>query len=161
MVGNAVTTAIITNGMTCNPSGTVCTNGMITTFFSLYCVEEPVKPVSSGGGGGYMRDAWNKFNPGDIHKFYKPVSQENQYYVVPRDQEAKYFQRHKIIVMKVKLGERTIEKEYSVPEKRANVILKVMNVMNATINNIQTSVSNIKRITSEAVVSVKNFRLKK
>lgn len=168
MTGNAVTTSIITNGLTCNPAGTACKNGIITTFFSLYCVDAPIPPEPkpqpppvSGGGGAYPRDAWNKFNPGDIQKFFKPLNPEQQHYIIPRDQEARYFQRRKIIKLEINFGEKRIEKEYSVPEKRARVTVKVLDIANATLQSMTATVNNIKRITSNAVVYVKNIRLKK
>lgn len=165
-LGGLATTAIITKGLTCGHGPLdPCKTGLITTAFSLYCtsVPEPPEPKKQKdmGGGSYPRDAWNKFNPGDIQNFYQPVPAEQQYYVVPRDQEERYFRRHKIIKMRVKFGDIFIEKEYSVPEKRAKIVIKALSIVDVTAKNITVAVENIKRLTSEAVVKVKNLRLKK
>lgn len=159
-LGGIATTAIITKGLTCGHGPLdPCRHGLITTPFSLYCSVAPPAPIVNAGGGPYPRDAWNKLNPGDIKNFYQPVPQE--YYIVPRDQEERYFRRHKAIKITFKMGEFVVEKEYSVPEKRANVVIKAFNFIEATKQHIDVAVTNISRITSSIVVKVKNIRLKK
>ena len=161
MVGNAVTTRIITGGLSCDPAGTACTNGIITTFFDLYCTTE-IPPVIGGGGGGpYPRDAWNKFGPGDIQNFYKPVPNDQQYYVVPRDQEARYFLRYKIVKMHLRVGQYEFEKEYSVPENKIKRVIKVMNLANVTQERLSVTVESVRKIATDAAVTIKNLRLKK
>lgn len=161
-LGSLATTAIITDGLTCGHGPLdPCKSGLITGVFDLYCSGViPPTPIS-GGGGPYPRDAWNKFNPGDIQNFYQPVPEQQQYYVVPREKEAEYFRRHKIITMKIKLGDKTVEKEYSVPEDRARNIIKAASVVNTTISNITITATNIKRYVVDAVVTIKNLKLKK
>jgi hypothetical protein len=159
-LGGVATTAIITKGLTCGHGPLApCRHGLITTPFSLYCSVAPTPPAISGGGGPYPRDAWNKLNPGDIKSFYQPVPEE--YYLVPRDQEERYFRRHKVVKIVVKLGEFTAEKEYSVPERKAASIVKVFNLIDATKQHIDVAVTNVKRVTSSVVMSIKNLRLKK
>ncbi len=163
-LGNIATTAIITKGLTGCGHGPVdaCRTGLITSPFSLYCITVPTPPTDAAtGGGSYPHDAWNKFNPGDIQNFYQPVPPEQQYYVVPRDQEERYFRRHKIIKMKIQMGDIVVEKEYSVPESRAKMTVKALEVVDNTYKNMNVAVSNIKRLWTEAVVTVKNIRLKK
>lgn len=155
-LGTLATTAIITKGLTC--TGPVCNVGLITTHFSLFC-KEVVKPIKSGGGGLYPHDAWNKFGPGEIQKFYTPTPE--QYYVVPRDKEAEYFRRHKIISMQIKIGDKTIEKEWSVPETRGKQIINVAKFANTTLERINIITSNIKKRTSDAIVKIKHFKLRK
>lgn len=162
-MGSIATTAIITGGLTGGHSPVdPCKSGLITSPFSLYCrlLPKPVPPPGSGGGP-YPGNAWNKFNPGQIQDFYKPVDPTQQYYIVPRDQEANYFRRHKIVTMRIQLGDIVVEKEYAVPEKRARAVVKTLNLINATVANIKLTVSGIKRITSEAIVKIKNLRLGK
>lgn len=158
--GNLATTAIITKGLTCGHGPLdPCQHGLITTPFSLYCTGIVPPPKPSFGGGPYPRDAWNKFNPGDIKNFYQPVPKE--YYIVPRDQEARYFRRYQMVKIGVKLGKYSTEKEYSVPAKKARIIIKVFDMMEVTKERIDVAIDGIKRITSEAIIAVKNFRLKK
>lgn len=153
-LGNLATTAIITKGLT-GGYGPLdpCKNGIITSWFSLYYTG--ITPaVKHSGGGPYPRDAWNKFGPGDIQNFYKPVPQQMQYYVVPRDQEAKYFKRSKHVVLHFKMGTYEIEKEYSVPENHSQAIIKVLNFANITRERIGLAVKNVKRIATKVIVTV-------
>lgn len=160
-LGSLATTAIITKGLTGGHAPLdPCKTGIITSAFSLYCTYTPPEPTppKTGGGGPYPGHAWNKFNPGQIQNFYKPVEQP---YIIPRDREAEYFRRRKIVTMKIKLGDISIEKEYAVPEKRANMVISVLGLANKTVDNIKVAVSAVKRITTNAVVKIKNLRLKK
>lgn len=161
-LGTKATTAIITNGLTgCGHPGTsVCQSGIITTGFSLYCTGEVPPPPVSSGGGPYPRQAWNRLDPGQIQNFYKEVNVED-YYIVPRDQEEKYFRRHKPLKITFKMGEMTVEKEYLIPEKRAQAVVQAFNVVERTKENIDVTVEKVKRVVSNAVVTVKNIRLKK
>lgn len=145
---------IITGGL-----GYDACNGLITTKFHLWCgIEIVVTPPKPSGGGPYPGKAHNKFAPGEIQNFYQPVPPEQQYYVVPRDQEARYFQRHKHIVVKFKMGEFAVEKEFAVPEKRAKAIVKVLNVLNNTRTRINVGVSNVKRMAGNLTVAVSKLR---
>lgn len=160
--GTLASTAIITKGLT-GGHGPLdpCKSGLITTAFSLYCTGILPDPIPGTGGGPYPRDAWNKYNPGDIKNFYQPVPQEQQYYIVPRDQEERYFRRYKTVRIGIKLGETTVEKEYSVPEQKARAIIKAFNLMEVSKERVDLSITNIKRIVTNAVVAIKNLRLKK
>lgn len=177
--GTLATTMIITKGLSCAPCGgspsvgSPCEGspgfggdhktGIITSAFSLYCTFVPPTPPAvkpqGGGGGAYPRPAWNKFGPGEIQDFYKPVTPEQEPYLVPRDQEAKYFQKNKKVTIHLKIGTWfDSEKIYMVPEHQARTILKVFNFLNATRQNISITVNSIKRITTEAIVRIKNLR---
>lgn len=172
--GTLATTMIITKGLSCAPcsaspcggspsSGGDHKTGIITSAFSLYCTLTPPTPTPTkpqgGGGGIYPRPAWNKFGPGEIQDFYKPVPLEQQPYLVPRDQEAKYFQRNKKVTIHLKVSEWfDSEKIYMVPEHRARTILKIFNFLNVTRRSVGVVVSNVRRVTTEAVVRIKNFR---
>lgn len=137
-------------------------NGLITSKFNLWCgIEVVVIPPKSGGGGPYPGDAWNKFAPGEIHNFYQPVPSEQQYYVVPRDQEARYFRRHKHVIIKFKMDSFTVEKEYSVPERRAKVVVSVLRLLNNTRERINVGVSHLHRITSNIKVVVSKFKIRR
>lgn len=161
-LGTVATTAIITKGLTGCGHGplTQCRSGLITTPFSLYCsvASEPT-PHPGTGGGPYPRDAWNRFNPGDIKNFYQPVPEE--YYIIPRDQEARYFRRYKPVKITVKLGDHVMEKEYNVPDSHSKMIVKAFNVLEVTKDRIEVMAANVRRVTSDIVVKVKNLRLKK
>jgi hypothetical protein len=151
-LGTFATTAIITKGLTCGGS-TLCKTGLITTHFSLYCSEPYVPPPpTSGGGGYYPHDAWNKFENGDIKDFYKPV--EPQPLDTPYDP-------HKHITMKVKIGDNEYEKTWSIPENRAKPIVKALKFANSTMDNMNVTVNNVKKLTNDAIVKVKGFKLKK
>ena len=141
---------IITKGLDC---GNAC-DGIITTFFSLYCTD--TGPVVDSGGGPYPYPAWNRYEPGEVQDLYQPVDPD---LIVPLDKEAEYFQRHRIIVMKINIGDVHFEKEYVVPVRPAKIILTVANFFNTTKNRIELAVSGMRRIVTNAVVRVKNLRI--
>jgi len=165
-LGNLATTAIITNGLTGghSPVGN-CKHGIVTSAFSLYCSGfalpiEPTVTKTGGGGGGYPGSAWNKFGPGEVQNFYKPVPTEQQYYIVPRDQEAQYFKRRRIVKMVVSIGGKTFDREFSVDENKARFIIKATSVINSTYSNMKIIGANIKRRIHKAKVTITNLRQK-
>lgn len=154
-LGTPATTAIITGGLDCSPA---CI-GLITTHFSLYCTEEPPRKLDSGGGP-YPADrgAWNQIQ--DIDNFYKPVPDQDPF-IVPRDQEADYFRRKQQVVIKFKIADIEVEKIYMVPEQRKKGIVTVFNLINVTQQRMSAAVKNLKKITTRALVVIKNLRMKK
>lgn len=175
-LGTLATTQIITGGFSCqqcigsppgsprvegSPSTADCKAGIITTQFSLFCTVAPPPPPNTGlggGGGHYPRDAWNKFNPGEIQNFYKPVDDP---YLVPRDREEQFLRKYKHVQIHFKMGNFEVEKDYQVPENRAKAIVKVLDVINATRDRIMVTASGLKRVTTRITVAVKNFRLRR
>ena len=147
-MGNLTTTAIITKGLHCGPA---C-KGIITSYFSLICKDAPLQKNS--GGGPYPGNAWNKIN--SIQDFYKPV--EQQPYIIPRDKEAEYFRKYKIVELKIKLGKNVVEKTYRVPEQKAKTIISIINLTNSTIDRIKVTINNLKRVITQISVKVKNLR---
>ena len=160
--GSIATTAIITGGLTGGHAPVdPCKSGIITSAFSLYCQYTPPPVVSNGGGGGpYPGRAWNKFNPGEIKNFYKPVKLTD-YYIVPRENEAEFFKRRNIVKMVVKVGDLIVEKEYAVPEKHIKMLVKASNVVNYTREQIDIVVDKVSNVITNIVVSAKNLRLRK
>lgn len=144
-------TKIITKGLSCTPA---CTS-LITTHFSLSCGELP-PPVESknAGGGPYPGHAWNKFWPGEIQNFYRPV--EPPFYV-PRHREKDYFIKRKIVTTKIEFGQYRMEKTYGVSEGQARFIVNIINLANTTKQRMSIAVSNIKRITTTATITIKNL----
>lgn len=138
---------IITGGL-----GRPACHGMITMFpFSLYCA---VVPAPLQGGGSIP------LAPGEIQNFYQPVDSslgtkpsEGQF-VDPR------VYGKKLVKVTLKFNEHTVHKEYLVTEKRAKHVITVVNLVNATRAKMKVMASNIHRVTTRAVVIVKNLRLK-
>lgn len=162
-LGTTATTAIITKGLTCGQGGTAaCRSGIITTHFSLYCTGIRPKEEGVGGGGPYPGDAWNKISAGELDNFWKPVDNINQPpYIVPRDKESEYFRRYNHVVLRFKMGNFEVEKEYAVPESRAKTIVKVLNVANVTFEKIAVSVKSIKQLATKMVVTISKVRLRR
>lgn len=158
--GSLATTAIITKGLTCGHGPLdPCKSGLITTAFSLYCTSTPPTLPPSGGGGPYPHDAWNKFNPGEIQNFYKPVD-PTDYLLIPKDQEAEYFRRYAPVKITFKMGDILVEKEYRVPEERRKVVIKAFSMVDVTRDRINIAITNMKRVTKGIVLTVRNFRLR-
>ena len=61
----------------------------------------------------------------------------------------------------MKFGNVEVEKQYMVPMERARAIFKSVTVLNATRDRMSAAVSNLKRVTSRAVVVVSNFVLRR
>lgn len=155
--------AIITKGLTCGRT-TACENGTMLTAgpFSLFCVNPPTGDASSGGGGGYIPNVVTRpLQPGEIAQMYQPVPDQQQYYIVPRDQEAQYLRQYSPVMITLKLGSVEVEKQYMVPKGKARAIFNTVQVINTTKERISVFVSNLKRITSDAIVKVTNLRLRR
>jgi len=142
---------IITKGM---GVGYKACDALITTHFSLYCrdvVVPPVKPPA-GGGGPYPGKAWNKFD--SAWDVFKPVDKDHY-------DPSKVFKTKKEIVLKMKFGEKNLERIYLVPINRAKIIIKVINVINASAKHYKFAVSSAKRVLHGIKINITNFRKKK
>lgn len=162
-LGNALTTLIITDGLFIGDGIT-----SVFEFGSLFRVSAGRLPLIipddgstqtktssphhvhiSGGGGG----------SGGTGGFRPLGTNQIQPYIVPRDQESKYFQRNNIINVHFSIAGRTIEKTFAVSESRARMTFKVINLMNATKKQLNVSVKNIKHVATMTVARVRNLRL--
>ncbi len=158
--GNAAQ-AIIMKGLSYGKT-TACENGTMITAgpFTLFCIN-PFLKKGGGGGGYYPKTVTRPLQPGEIQHLYKVLPNQEQYYIVPRDKEAEYFRRFLPVLIEVKIGGKTVEKQYMVPLERAQVMFNIVEVVNATKDRMKAIVSSMKRITSKAIVTVTNFRLRK
>lgn len=153
--------AIITKGLTCGRT-TACENGTMLTAgpFTLFCINPAVKP--GGGGGGYMPNHVTRpLQPGEIAQLYQLVPDHQQFYVVPRDQEAEYFRQFLPVMITMSFGGVNVEKQYMVPRATSRAIFKSVSVMNATRDRMSVMVKGLKRLASRAIVTVTNFALRK
>lgn len=142
------TTRIITGGLGVNVKA--C-EGLITTHFSLYCRPVVRAPVVSGGGGPYPGAAWNKVD--DISNFFQPVQDVYD--------PTKIYKTKKQVVIKVDFGTFHMEKIYLVPVQRADALVKVLNVINATRLQININVKKMRRILHNIKISIRNLKRKK
>lgn len=153
--------AIITKGLTCGQT-TACEYGTSMTAgpFTLYCINPFPIPGSGGpgAGGSYVT---RPLQPGEIAQLYQPLPDWQQYYIVPRDQEAEYLRRFLPVMITMKFGNVEVEKQYMVPTERARAIFKSVSVVNATRDRMSAAVHNLKRVTTRAVVVVSNFVLRR
>lgn len=138
---------IITQGLGVNYKA--C-EGLITTQFSLYCVKIIVGG-HGGGGGPYPGKAWNKFdNAMDI---FQPVDKDIY------DPE-KVYREKKEITIRVEFGNFHMEKIYLIPINRANVIVKVLDLLNVTKSRIIVSINNMRLILHNIKISISGLRRK-
>jgi hypothetical protein len=153
--------AIITKGLTCGQT-TACEYGTSITAgpFTLYCinVDGPVGGGPGGAGGSYVT---RPLQPGEIHQLYQPLPDWQQYYVVPRDQEAEYLRRFLPVMIQMKFGNVEVEKQYMVPTEKARAIFKSVSVLNATRDRMSASAGNLKRVATRAIITVRNFVLRR
>lgn len=129
---------------------------LITMNFHLFTLEV-IPGVAAYGGGVPLA-------PGEIKDFFKPIDPTT----FPDPMDSSFFNNpvvtgeprtvKEIITVKLKIGERTIEKEFAVPKKRVKTIVKVANFINATKDKISITLSNIKRIKNNINTKIFNFR---
>lgn len=139
----------------------------ITPFFSLY-IESDVPSRYTAAAGSKV------YAPGEIAHLFQPIDPKTglridankkdgmeEYLVVPIDKEAEFLSGSRIITVKLSFAGKNMEKVYSVNEHRARTIIEVINVINATKSRISVVASGLKRVTTEAVVKIRNLRLSK
>ncbi len=145
--------AIITGGL-----GRPACRGMITVSpFQLLCeVATPVQPAGRTGGSIPLA-------PGEIGNLYQPIEGGSSAVGLPGGDgkfvdPSVYGKKHIRIVLK--MNEYTIEKEYMIRDKHANYVVNIINMVNVTKQRMKVMASNIRRITTAAVVKVKNIHIK-
>lgn len=164
--GSLATTLIITKGLPCQDlpvDEQICSFGAgITPWFSLYCkiIKEPVIPPEKPAEGP-LNVGSIPLMPGEIHHLYRELPQSQQYYIVPRDQEANYFASYNNITLKVKMGGSETEKIFRVKNSQTKHIVTVLSLINVTKNLIVTSIKNVKKISTSGYISIKNIVLRK
>ena len=150
--------AIITKGLTCGAT-TACQSGTVimTGPWQLFCLTSMPEPVilPPGAAGG------KTLQPGEIARLYQPVPDEWQYIQIPRDKEAEYFRKRKVVKVEFNFKSINITKEYSIPEEKAKIIYKLANMYNVTRDRITVGGSFIKRLYTTARVRVTGFRIKR
>lgn len=139
---------LITGGL-----GLPACQGMIVNRFHLFGCGISVSVHTESGGGPYPRPgAWNVIP--DIQNFYKPVDPRNYLQQQPWGRKT-----HHVIVT-ITIDDQTTTKEYLVGEKFAHSIVKVADVINATMQRIRVLVSNIKK-TAYRMVNVLHIRVRR
>lgn len=154
-LGTAASTLITTRGLWIDDGITSALQfgAGITPWFRLWISELPPVNTYVAAAGSYP------LLPGQIQNLYKELPPKQQYYVIPRDQEAKYFQRNKLITVQLNIAGKKVEKIYSVSENRARLAFKVINLMNDTKKRAHVYIKNVKSVASLAKATVRNLRL--
>jgi hypothetical protein len=145
---------IITNGLDCGAAKP----GLIQTNFGLFCFGVFPDRFEGAGGGPYPYTAWNRLEPGEIANFFQEIEVDGEL-IVPLDQEAEYFRKKHIVILKVNIGKLEFEKAYAVPKERAKIIITAINLINDTRTKIEFAVNGIKSLVSKMIVSVKKVRI--
>lgn len=143
-----VTGGIITGGL-----GRPACEQIITRAFHLYC---DALPVGEGGGGGpYPRPAHNVIPDGGIQDFYKEVDLSK-----PANQDDRAFdlsQKYRVMI-RLKIREREHSKEFVVDRHRKNLIVKAVNFINKTRDNITITISKVSAATKQLKFKVKKMK---
>ena len=153
-MASVAATKIITKGLDCGAAKP----GLIQTHFGLFCFGVFPDRFEGAGGGPYPYTAWNRLEPGEIANFFQEIEVDGEL-IVPLDQEAEYFRKKTIIMLKVKFGKREYEKAYAVPKNRAKILITSINLLNITRNKIEFAINGIKSLVSKMIVSVKKVRI--
>lgn len=81
------------------------------------------------------------------------------WFIVPRDKEREYFgEGTRQITIKFTFNGKEHEKLYTVRERNAGRLIEVINFTNATKSRISATIQKLKRITTRAIVEIRNFR---
>lgn len=144
--------AIITGGL-----GRPACRGMITSLpFQLVCevIVPPIPPTKAVSGGSIP------LAPGEIQDFYQPVDSS----LGTQPSEGQFADPSvygkKVVKVTMRFQDHVVEKEYLVTDKRAKHVIRIINLVNATKARMKVMASNIHRVTTRAVVKVKNLRIK-
>lgn len=119
--------------------------------------EAKVSSVSSGGS--------KPLAPGEIHNFYKPIDPtifdkdfDPSILTNPLIQgEPQYVKT--LVTVRIRVGERMVEREFAIPKRRAKIIVKVLNIMNSTKAKLTATVNRLTMTVHK--ISVKINRLRK
>lgn len=138
------------------PEETAAAALITANIHKLFCVDVAVVEPT-GGGGPYPGPAHNKFGPGEIQHFYKPVETEWQYVQEPRLHDKK----HVILRIRIAGGSPEAlwrEKEFLIPERRGKQIIQILNMFNSTRERMKVVARAIKRHVVKGVVKILNLR---
>jgi len=143
---------IITKGL----CGAAC-EGLITTQFSLYCINVVVPPIVGGGGGGggpYPENMGAQNQVNDIQDFFTPVKED--FYDPSR------FPRYKKeVIIRVELGNFHMEKIYMVRIEKADTIVTILNFANISKARVKVAVSTIRKKMNNMRVLIKHLTRKR
>lgn len=165
-LGNLTTTLITTKGLFTlgdvhQPGLTILSFGAgITPWFRLYLGQDYVPPK-----GQYVAAAGSRvYQPGEFAQSWKQVDPTTglateEPWLVPREYENQYFNKGKVVTIKLIWGEKQLERQYKVNERAAGRIIEATNVINATKEKIKITASTIKKITTTAIVEARNLIL--
>lgn len=143
------TISVLTNGLTCGVTracegGTTMTAGL----FTLWCGSTPyVPPVPDhGGGGGHAV-------PNHVGAYAGQTSVPAQVTYPQSNPDLVYIDPNKVMGRRVpvkinfKMGEREVEKIYTIPVNKAEVLIKVMNFVTDYKKKMSVRISNLTRKT--------------
>jgi hypothetical protein len=121
---------------------------------------QPIDPATGLRTGKPQPAPFAPYNPETGKRVDNAVEQE-PWLVVPREREADFFgEGTKMVKIEMKIGNKVIEKSYQVRTNNAKRLIEVINVVNATRKRMSVAVSGIKRITTQALVEIRNLRIR-
>ena len=156
---NFPTGAILTQGL-----GVEANRGMLTISWGMCAFDLDVGPIYYAGdivGGS------KPMMPGEIANFYKPVpvnengfpkiptvGQEPPFYV-PADETYDPANIPTLVTVKAKFGKREIQKEFLMPRKKADTLVKVIKFSKS--NGVRVKVKNFASMLRKAAIQLKSF----
>ncbi len=137
--------AILTNGLGCDAGRGLA----IITQFNLWLdVTVTIIPHTTPGGSYPLY-------PGEIQNFYTPVNVDPAY-LVPYVNPLK--PPRSLVIIRVAFKEHVKEMEYLVGPRRANVVITVMKLLEATRRRISVVGASIRKVASRASVLIRRLR---
>lgn len=163
-LGNITTTLIITNGLFVSdvvpPGFSALTLGAGIGSFTLVLYEAAPSENYVAAVGSRV------YQPGEFANSLKLIdpntglATDEPWHVIPRDQEAEYFRKKKIVTVKLVWNKQEYERTYVVTESRARMVLEVINFANKTKHQWSVAISNVKRVITDATVIIRKLRVR-
>lgn len=135
--------SVLTRGLTCGAT-TACQGGTTMTagWFTLYCGDTPPLPpaINTGGGSHAHTNALSGDTGYTSPMVTYPASAPDLVYLDPKNVMGKRVP----VKISFKMGEKEVEKIYTVPVNKAKVLIKMMNFVTTYKKKISVSMTNFR-----------------
>ena len=138
--------SVLTKGLTCGMSE-ACEGGttMTAPYFTLWCKNNLARNIRGGGGVAYPNALSGDVARATAPNINVPQSDPDLIYIDPK----KVMGRRVPVKMKFKMGDYEVEKIYTVSTSKAEILIKMMNLVNASKHKMSATMTNLKRKTGK------------
>lgn len=126
-----------------------CSGSIITGSFNLAGCKVIVVPARVQEGGSHP------LLPGEIQHLYQPVQEQPGWWTRQDDPVPK-----QLVQVKITFNDKEYDKYLMLSERRKNAVISIVNFIDSTDQRIRVAASKLKKQTTRAIVSIKNFALR-